>query len=286
MIGALGSLGDLVEDIVVGLTEPLSIGTDVAGEIVRTRGGSASNVASAAAKLGLVGSRYLGCVGNDAAGDGLVAGLTSGGVDVRVQRRGSTGAIVIIVEPGGERTMVPNRGASMLLESIPDSWLDGLALLHVPAYGFCGGPLANSSLDALRRARALGITTSVDASSVGALRAYGLEPIRELLAEIAPDHLIANSDEAEFLGVTKAGFLPSTTLVVKHGSAPTAARPPGGEWLEVPVAPVEEVRDTTGAGDAFAAGYLSGVILGDDIASACAAGNAWASHALGCAGAL
>ena len=50
--------------------------------------------------------------------------------------------------------------------------------------------------------------------------------------------------------------------------------------------PVEEVRDTTGAGDAFAAGYLSAVILHDDTATACAAGNALAAHALGRAGAL
>jgi len=54
----------------------------------------------------------------------------------------------------------------------------------------------------------------------------------------------------------------------------------------VPVVPVEEVRDTTGAGDAFAAGYLSAVILHDDTATACAAGNALAAHALGRAGAL
>jgi sugar/nucleoside kinase (ribokinase family) len=286
LFGTLGSLGDLVEDIVVGLTEPLGRGTDAAGDIVRTRGGSAANVASAAAQLGRVPARYLGCIGPDATGDGLVAGLERDGVEVRVQRRGCTGAIVILVEPGGERTMVPNRGASMLLETIPDDWLEGLALLHVPAYGFCAEPLATSTLEALRRARDRGIATSIDASSVGALRTYGRDRIRALLSDIAPDHLIANADEAEFLGLDEPGYLEYTALVVKHGSAPTEARPPGGEWLEVPVVPVEAVLDTTGAGDAFAAGYLSAVIVGDGIAAACAAGNAWAAHALGRAGAL
>ena len=286
MTGVLGSLGDLVEDIVVGLSEPLAIGTDAAGDIVRTRGGSAANVASAAAQLGHVPARYLGCVGPDATGDGLVGGLERDGVDVRVQRRGCTGAIVIIVEPGGERTMVPNRGAAVLLERIDDDWLDGLGVLHVPAYGFCAEPIATTALGALRRARERGVTTSIDASSVGMLRTYGRERIRALLAELSPDHLIANSDEAEFLGLEEPGYLPYTTLVVKHGSAPTAARPPGGDWLEVPVVPVEEVRDTTGAGDAFAAGYLSAVILYEDITTACAAGNASAAHALGRSGAL
>ena len=286
MTGVLGSLGDLVEDIVVTLTEPLAIGTDAAGDIVRTRGGSAANVASATARLGRVPARYLGCVGPDATGDGLVAGLERSGVDVRVQRRGCTGAIVILVEPGGERSMVPNRGASVLLEAIADDWLEGLAVLHVPAYGFCVEPLATTALDALRRARERGIATSIDASSVGALRGYGRERIRSLLHDISPDHLLANFDEAEFLGLEEPGYLPYSTLVVKHGSAPTVARRPGGGWLEVPVVQVDDVRDTTGAGDAFAAGYLSAVILGDDIATSCAAGNASAAHALGRAGAL
>lgn len=286
MTGALGSLGDLVEDIVVWLEEPLAIGTDAAGDIVRTRGGSAANVAAAAAQLGRVPARYLGCVGPDATGDGLVAGLEQIGVDVRVQRRGGTGAIVILVEPGGERTMVPNRGAAVLLERIADDWLDGLAVLHVPAYGFCAKPIATTTIDALRRARERGIATSIDASSVGALRAYGRERIRTLLAELSPDHLVANSDEAQFLGLKEPSYLPYTTVVVKHGAEPTVARLPGGDRLEVPVVPVAQVRDTTGAGDAFAAGYLSAVILGADTATACAAGNAWAAHAVGRAGAL
>ena len=98
--------------------------------------------------------------------------------------------------------------------------------------------------------------------------------------------MLANADEAEFLGLDEPGYLPYTTVVVKHGAEPTVARVPGGVRLEVPVVPVDEVRDTTGAGDAFAAGYLSAVIVGDDIATACAAGNAWAAHALGRAGAL
>ncbi|HET7723333.1 MAG TPA: carbohydrate kinase family protein [Propionibacteriaceae bacterium] len=286
MTGVLGTLGDLVEDIVVGLSEPLEIGTDAAGEITRTRGGSAANVAAAAAQLGQVPARYLGCVGTDAAGDGLVAGLLAQGVDVRTQRRGCTGAVVILVEPGGERTMVPNRGASILLEPVEDAWLDGLSMLHVPAYSLCAEPIATSALDALRRVRERGTSTSIDASSVGTLRAYGRERIRRLLTRLAPDHLLANADEAAFLGLDEADYLPRTTLVVKHGSSATRVRTPDGAWLSVPVSPVVDVLDSTGAGDAFAAGYLSAVVLGQEPEAACSAGNAWAAHALSRAGAL
>jgi sugar/nucleoside kinase (ribokinase family) len=283
--GVLGSLGDLVEDVVVWLEEPLAIGTDAVGSIIRTRGGSAANVASAAALLGRVGVRYLGCLGSDPTGDGLVAGLEQMGVDVRVQRRGRTGTILVLVEPGGERSMVPDRGSNLLLTTVDDAWLDGLSMLHVPAYGFCGEPLATSVLDALTRARARGIATSIDASSVGALRGLGREPIRALIADLAPDHLLANAEEAAFLGVEEPGYLPRTTVVVKHGAQPTVAWT-DGRRLEVPVPPVSEVRDTTGAGDAFAAGYLSAVIAGADLVDACDEGNRLAATALSRAGAL
>ncbi len=285
MTGVLGSLGDLVEDVVVWLDEPLAIGTDAAGSIIRTRGGSAANVASAAARLGRVGVRYLGCIGSDPAGDGLVAGLRDASVDVRVQRHGRTGTILVLVEPGGERSMVPDRGSALLLETVDDAWLDGLSVLHVPAYGFCGEPLATSVLDALRRARERGITTSVDASSVGTLRGYGRDRIRTLLADLSPDHLVANAEEAEFLGVEEPGFLDRTTVVVKNGSRPTTALV-GGRRVVVNVEPVSEVRDTTGAGDAFAAGYLTAVIDGADAAEACLAGNRLAATALSSSGAL
>jgi sugar/nucleoside kinase (ribokinase family) len=283
--GVLGSLGDLVEDVVVWLAEPLAIGTDAAGSIIRTRGGSAANVASAAAGIARVGVRYLGCVGSDPTGDGLVAGLEVAGVDVRVQRRGRTGTILVLVEPGGERSMVPDRGSALLLEAVADEWLDGLSVLHVPAYGFCGEPLATSVLDALRRAKDRGIATSVDASSVGTLRGFGRDRIRTLLADLSPDHLLANAEEAAFLGVEEPGYLPYTTVVVKHGAQPTVAWT-GGQRVEVPVQPVSEVRDTTGAGDAFAAGYLTAVIEGAAVGSACDAGNRVAATALGRAGAL
>jgi sugar/nucleoside kinase (ribokinase family) len=283
--GVLGSLGDLVEDVVVWLDEPLAFGTDAAGSIIRTRGGSAANVASAAARLGRVGVRYLGCVGADPTGDGLVGALAAAGVDVRVQRRGRTGTILVLVERGGERSMVPDRGSNLLLERVADDWLDGLSLLHVPSYGFCGEPLATSVLDALRRAREHGIATSIDASSVGALRGYGRDRIRALLSDLAPDHLLANAEEAAFLGVDEPGYLPDTTVVVKRGAEPTLARS-AGHWVEVPVQSVAEVRDTTGAGDAFAAGYLSAVIAGDDCADACDEGNVLAAAALSRAGSL
>jgi sugar/nucleoside kinase (ribokinase family) len=276
----LGVTGDLVEDVVVWLAEPLRHGTDARAQVFRTPGGSGANVARFAASL--VPTRFLGCVGPDANGDSLVQQLTDAGVDVRVQRSGRTGTVVLLIDESGERTMFPDRAASALLDGIPSAWLDGLDLLHVPAYSFDGGPTATSVETAVREARRREILVSVDASSTGMLTHYGVERFRALLADLAPDLLLANADEAALLG---PGVSSRTTIVVKAGADPTVVHLPDGSSLEVPVPPVADVRDLTGAGDAFAAGFLAAFIVSRDLGAACVAGHTSAARVLSSPGA-
>ncbi|GAB7187494.1 hypothetical protein ATKI12_7325 [Kitasatospora sp. Ki12] len=260
-------LGDLVEDIVVWVDGPLRHGTDSGARVFRRRGGSAANVACFAADRYPV--RFLGCVGEDAVGDGLVAELGGHGVDVRVSRRGRTGSVVVLIDREGERTMLPDRGAATLLERVPDSWLAGLTHLHVPAYSFDGEPVGATAVDALARVRQAGGTTSVDASSTGMLEQFGRERFLALLAELAPTFLFANRSESAFLGLLADGLpgperarLAATTVVTKAGAEATTVDVPGEGLFTVPVPPVAEVRDLTGAGDAFAAGFLAAFLDG------------------------
>ena len=276
----LGVTGDLVEDIVVWLAEPLRHGTEARAQVFRIPGGSGANVARCAASL--VPTRFLGCVGPDRPGDALVEQLEAAGVDVRVQRSGRTGTVVLLIDESGERTMFPDRAASALLEEIPSDWLDGLQLLHVPAYSFEGGPTAAAVEVAIRRARERDILVSVDASSTGMLTHYGVERFRALLADLAPDLLLANAAEAALLGLEVS---PRTTIVVKAGADPTVVHRPDGSRLEVPVPPVADVRDLTGAGDAFAAGFLAAFVVSRDLREACVAGHTSAARVLASPGA-
>lgn len=286
----LGIIGDLVEDVVVWLSEPLRHGTDTDVEIFHTRGGSGANVASFAARLGP--TRFIGCVGNDNLGDSLVRDLEAEGVDVRVQRKQVTGTIVILIDQDGERSMLPNRGASTLLENVPDDWLDGLDLLHVSAYSFNGAPVGDATIDVIRRAKRKGILVSIDVASTGMLAQYGVERFLDLMANLCPDFLIGNTSETAFLDLvvdgqlgSQAMRLPGTIMVTKAGADPTIVHRPGEQPLVVPVPPVPEVRDLTGAGDAFAAGFLCAYLQTRELNAACVGGHASAALVLSSPGA-
>ncbi|GAA1750091.1 carbohydrate kinase family protein [Agromyces humatus] len=279
--GVLAVAGDLVEDIVVWADEPRRAATDTAARVFRARGGSAANVAALAAQL--VPTRFIGRVGADAAGAALAVDLASAGVDVRVQRSGRTGTVVLLVDAEGERAMFPDRGASAELADVEPAWIDGVAWLHVPAYGLEREPMRAELGRLAVLARAVGARVSVDASSTGLLAALGVDHALELIQEIGPDVLFANEDEAALLGLAGGGAVAASvapTVVIKHGPLPTDVVERGQLAARIDVVPVEGIRDLTGAGDAFAAGFIAATLHGADAAAACRAGHERAAAVL------
>lgn len=277
--GRLVVIGDIVEDIIVWLDEPIRPATDTASRVFRARGGSAANVAALAAARWP--TRFIGCVGPDAAGDALETSLRTTGVEPLLQRRGVTGTVVLLIDLVGERTMFPDRGASALLSAIDPAWLVGAGHVHVPGYGFEREPLRSELVALLQGARGGGATTSIDASSTGLIAGLGSEAFVDTVRSAAPTWLIANAAEAAMLELTDAGAAGQhTTIVIKDGPAPTRVLAPGAEPLAVPVAPVSDIRDLTGAGDAFAAGFITATLGGSGLEDACRAGHALAASVL------
>ncbi len=116
----------------------------------------------------------------------------------------------------------------------------------------------------------------VDAASAAPIRAVGAD---EFLGWIAGVHLVfANDDEVEALGGPKRILEAAGALVTKHGAA-GATWSDGDRTVTVPAEPVDAV-DTTGAGDAFAAGYLAAALEGGDVNEHLARGAEVAARAV------
>jgi ribokinase len=249
-------LGDLMVDVVTRVSGPLAEGSDTPAQISMQGGGSAANVAAWAAQLGTPVS--LVCrVGRDARGRAAVDELKGVDVNVTVDYERPTGTCVVLVGPDGDRTMLPDPGAN-------DAPLPEIPLgkhLHVVGYALLrDGPRA-SALAAIDRARGAGMSVSVDPSSWALLRPGAIPDV---------DLLLPNEREASLV---------EGEMAVKLGAR-------GARWgdLEVPAEPVEVV-DTTGAGDAFAAGFLSARLGGAERREALEAGCRVAARAVAQVGA-
>jgi sugar/nucleoside kinase (ribokinase family) len=114
------------------------------------------------------------------------------------------------------------------------------------------------------------IAVSIDLSSTSVMEAFGIDDVRRSMAELAPAILFANRDEATAFDAASA---PAGALVVeKRGPDAAVLHRPHDSTVEVPAIAVDRVDDTTVAGDAFAAGFLTADWRNDAI-GACRSGH-------------
>ena len=267
----LVALGDLLLDVVVSPDRPVEHGTDVPGSVAFRRGGSAANTTATFAHLGGAAS-LITSLGDDYWANRLLASLRADGVRVHALRRhGSSGRLAALIGDRGERSFVTERGVADALDpgGIDAAWLRAADVLHVPAYSLFGEPIGAASLRAAELARQAGALISSDLSSTGPLLAFGVRRSRARIAALHTDVLFANRAEAAALlrqagRRAWAGLLTHAPLVVVKdgvwGCRVLWDEDGAIRQLDVAALRVGTRIDTTGAGDAFAAGFLYALI--------------------------
>ncbi len=260
-------LGDLLLDVVVAPLVPMALATDVPGRISLRQGGSAATTACWLARLGAK-SVLITAVGRDAAGRALLDDLRGDGVTLRALRPAGvrTGRIAVIVGAAGERSFVADRSAADTLAptDLRSGWFAGADVLHLPVYSLVGEPLGSAGRRAVELARAERALVSVDLASSLPLLTDGRRAAWDRVASAAPDILFATHPEARALlgtGSVERLLDLAPIAVVKRGAqgATVLARATAADGrrvrFEVATLPIA-AADTTGAGDAFDAGFL------------------------------
>lgn len=281
--------GDVIDDIVVVPRGPIRVDTDTPSSIRHRSGGSAANaaawLASAGAEVDFVGLVGKGDVERHS------ADLASAGVTPHLAAHPTlpTGAIVVLVD-GQNRTMLTERGANAELgpDDVPDALLDSAALVHFSGYSI----FASRDLDAftrlIQRAGARGVEVSVDPGSAGFLEDFGVERFLDvidgasiLLPNLDEGRILTGLDDPEEIATTLGKRFPLVALTLGETGVVVANR---GTECSYRRANKVEILDSTGAGDAFSAGFLEAWLRTRDVEAAAGAGIALAARAVATVG--
>jgi ribokinase len=283
-------IGDIMLDVTVLLNRPIVEGLETRAKISTQGGGAAANVASWLA-FNKTPSYLVVRIGDDSAGQTLITELDSFGVEhsSRVMPNTNTGVVVVIVGSEGERTMFPDSGANsgLGLTDLPD--LSQFSAVYISAYSLINTQSRAGVLDIINAIKEAGLRIILDPGTVGVLMEVGVKAATEWLDLI--DTIILNEEESHFLTgkdnpVDAAAKLLErvNTVVIKRGSNGALGQTREGQLIQVE-AKRTSVVNTTGAGDAFAAGFISIWADNGPLIEALESGADLASHCVALVGA-
>jgi len=238
-----------------------------------TSGGSAANTCAVAASLG-ARVAFFGTVADDQLGQVFRHDITSAGVHFPtkpLQAGAPTARCLILVTPDGQRTMNTFLGACVAFgeAEVDTELVADASITYLEGYLF-DPPAAQAAFRlAARTARAAGRQVALSLSDPFCVQRHRAA-FRELLADV--DILFAN--ETEICSLYEANDFAAAAEAVRGDVALAALTRSelgsviirGGETVRVDAAPAKLV-DSTGAGDAYAAGFLAAYVTGRDLAS-------------------
>lgn len=264
-------LGIIVADLIGG---PLPALPERGGLVLVEKmglypGGCAVNTATALSKLGFNVS-ILGKVGADSLGEYLIDTLDKRGLNVQGVSSSpeyGTSATMVMVDADGERRFVHYIGANATLAAsdVPSKLLRRASILHVAGSFVLPGLDGQPTAELLKEAHESSTITFLD--TAWDVTGRWMELIEPCLPHL--DYMVPSLSEArEITGKDDPADMAQHlsdrgvgTVAIKMGAAGCLVRNRTGEVIHVPAYRVS-VKDTTGAGDSFAAGFIAGVYLG------------------------
>ena len=284
------TIGDAMLDVLVKVDSEINFDSDTRAQITTCGGGAAANSAAWLAKTG-VAAEFFGAIGADSSGRIFLDELEVSGVRSRASiiEGAQTGTVVVIVAKDGERTMFPDAGANSGLraDELPDP--SGFEAILLSGYSLFN-PMLTVEVDAMiERIRATKTPLALDPASVGIMEEFGLAQLRGQLSKF--DLLLLNEAEATFISGEASSdaalryllqFVSS--VVIKRGAAGAIAGTRSGDYFTAS-AKATRVIDTTGAGDAFNAGFIAAWVKTGRIDAALESGVSLAAECVATIGA-
>lgn len=268
----------------------INFGEDTPSRITTRGGGAGGNVAAWAAQSGAE-VHLIARVGDDVVGDSITAELSAAGVQLRtsIVQGEQTGVVVILVDSQGERTMFPDTAANsgLTLADLPP--LEPFGAIYISGYALINERSRPGVLAMISQINARGIPIFFDPTTIGGMQQTTLDEVRSWLPLMHT--IILNEEEAFFISESRdlstaldrlLHYVPN--VVIKRGSRGAIGQIRGATPIEIDAERVD-VKDTTGAGDSFAGGFISQWISHPDLAQCLSAGTKAAARCVGIVGA-
>lgn len=283
-------IGDLMLDVVVLINSQIHYGSDTPAKISTHGGGAAANTATWLAHQGHE-VFFVSRTGDDAAAQAVISELDAWKIQHKELRKTNlkTGVVVVLVDETGQRTMFPDSGANSGLDvrDLPElTNFDGVFLSGYSLFNRASTSGVKEIISSVRKAN---IPLFFDPASVGTISHFGREEALGYLSQM--DVLLLNEEEAAYLSGTESidnalEILQDScnTVIVKRGSEGAIGVQKNSQSVIAKTVALDPI-DTTGAGDAFAAGFIPTWIKTNDLLKAMQDGNSLAARCVAIIGA-